>query len=416
MAIIKAFRGFRPAVELADKVVTKPYDSYSQDQIRRILADNPQSFLHVIQPDFVDKKRTRPNTIARFKKSKQRFLEFTELGTLVQDKEPSLYVYTQTIEGRDHTGIIGCAAVDDYMTNVIRKHENTLTDREEVLKNYLKECDINAEPVCLTYRPVKAIKDITEAIQQTQPDYDFITTDKIRHQLWKVSSAEQVHQIVTEFSRIPFIYIADGHHRTSSSVLFAQEQRAQNPNYTGEEAFNYFMAIYFPDDELQIYEFNRLVKDLNNQTPNELLDHLAQDFEVEKKYLVPFKPEHEQQFGLYLDKCWYSLTLKKEVFVTPGIVPSLDVSILYDHILAPFLGVKDLKTDGRVGFLSGARGTNELMRLVDSGKYSCAFTLFPVKGAQFYAISDTGKIMPPKSTWIAPKLRSGMVVYSLGES
>lgn len=415
MAIIKAFKGYRPPAAIADKVVTKPYDSYSQDQIRRILADNPKSFLHVIQPDFSDKKRTKANTPARFKKSKQRFVEFTEQDILVQDDTPSLYIYCQTIEGHDHTGIIGCAAADDYLENVIRKHENTLTDREETLKNYLKECDINAEPICLTYRPVKAIKDLTENIKQGKPDFDFETPDKIRHQLWKVSNSEQLQHIITEFSRIPFIYIADGHHRTASSVLLAQELRAQKPNYTGEEAFNYFMAIYFPDDELKIYEFNRLVKDLNGQTPEELLGKLSQDFTIEKKYLNPYKPEHEQQFGIYLNKCWYSLTLKKEVFVTPGIVPSLDVSILYDHILAPLLGVKDLKTDSRVGFLSGARGTGELMRLVDSGKYSCAFTLFPVKGAQFYAISDTGKIMPPKSTWIAPKLRSGMVVYSLSQ-
>ncbi len=415
MAIIKAFRGLRPPAEIADKVVTKPYDSYSYDQIRRILADNAKSFLHVIQPDFADKKRTKPNSLARFKKSKQRFVEFTQQGILKQDDSPSLYIYCQTIEGRDHTGIIGCASVDDYENKIIRKHENTLTDREEVLKNYLKECDINAEPVCLTYRPVKTIKDLTESIKQHKPDFDFETVDKIKHRLWKVSDEEQVHQIVTEFSRIPFIYIADGHHRTTSSVLLAQELREQNPDYTGDEAFNYFMAIYFPDDELKIYEFNRLVKDLDGQSPEELLERLSYDFEVEKKYLAPFKPKGEKQFGLYLNKCWYSLTLKKHVFVTPGIVPSLDVSILYDHILAPLLGVKDLKTDSRVGFLSGARGTGELMRLVDSGKYSCAFTLFPVKGAQFYAISDTGKIMPPKSTWIAPKLRSGMVVYSLSQ-
>lgn len=415
MAIIKAFKGFRPPAEIADKVATKPYDTYTPDQIRRILADNPQSFLHVIQPDFADKKRTKPNTVARFRKSKQRFLEFAEQNILVQDEVPSLYIYCQTIEGEDHTGIIGCASVDDYLENVIRKHENTLTDREETLKNYLKECDINAEPICLTYRPVKAIKDLTESIKQGKPNFDFETADKIRHRLWQVSDTAQVQHIVTEFSRIPFIYIGDGHHRTASSVLLAQELREQNPNYTGEEAFNYFMAIYFPDDELKIYEFNRLVKDLNAQTPEAFLQRLSQDFEVEKKYLNPFKPEEAQQFGLYLNKCWYSLTLKSDVLVTPGIVPSLDVSILYDHILAPLLGVKDLKTDSRVGFLSGARGANELMRLVDSGKYSCAFTLFPVKGAQFYAISDTGKIMPPKSTYIVPKLRSGMVVYSLSE-
>ena len=415
MAIIKAFKGFRPPAKVADKVVTKPYDAYSQDQILSTLADNSQSFLHVIQPDFLDKKRTKPNTVARFKKSKQRFLDFVEKDVFVQDSEASLYIYTQTIDGIDHTGIIGCAAVDDYLTNVIRKHENTLTDREETLKNYLKECDINAEPVCLTYRPVKAIKDLTESIQKTPPDYDFITADNIKHRLWNVSRPEEIHQIVTEFSRIPFIYIADGHHRTSSSVLFAQEQRERNPDYTGEEAYNYFMGIYFPDDELIIYEFNRLVKDLNGQTPEKFIESLSQDFIIEKKNKTPFKPAKEQEFGLYMDGCWYSLALKKDVFVTPGIVPSLDVSILYDHILAPCLGIKDLKTDNRVGFLSGAKGFNELMNLVDSGKYSCAFTLFPVKGDQFYAISDTGKIMPPKSTWIAPKLRSGMVVYSLGE-
>ena len=218
-----------------------------------------------------------------------------------------------------------------------------------------------------------------------------------------------------EFEKIPFIYIADGHHRTTSSVLLAEELRLQNPNYDGNEAFNYFMAIYFPDDELKIYEYNRLIKDLNSQTSEEILEKLAGDFTIEKKYLVPFKPEHSRQFGLYLNKCWYSLSLKSDVLVTPGLVPSLDVSILYDHILAPLLGIMDLRTDNRVGFLSGVKGSNELMRLVDSGKYACAFTLFPVQGVQLYAISDSGKIMPPKSTWIEPKLRSGLVVYSLSD-
>lgn len=413
MAIIKPFKGITPTIDNAPSVVSRPFDFYSKEQIEIILENDPLSFLHVIVPEHRDENKSEPNSVELFRKSKAQFNNFIEKGILVQDSKPSLYVYRQIIQDKSHTGIIGCASVEDYNSNIIRKHEHTITEREEILKNYLRVCDINAEPVCMTYRDSSEIDTITEKLTTKEPDFNFITADSIRHQIWKINSENDLSNIVSAFSKIQTIYIADGHHRCASSALLAEEMKAQNPKHTGEEAYNYFMAIYFPDNELRICEYNRLVKNLNGISTEDLLSELAKNFTIEDKGKEIVKPASPQVFSLYINQNWYLLELKDKTLNKGNPVKSLDVSILNELILQPLLGIEDQRTDKRIGFISGTKGVTELIKKVDSGKWEAAFKLFPVQGKQLYEIADGGFFMPPKSTWIEPKLRSGMIVYSL---
>lgn len=413
MAIIKPFRGITPTAENIAQVVTRPFDFYSREQRSVILDENPTSFLHVIVPEHKSDIKSEPNSLELFRKSKARFQTFLNKNILVQDNTESLYVYTQVISGKSHTGIIGCASVEDYKSNVIRKHEHTITEREETLKNYLRVCDINAEPVCMTYRPSPVIAKLTNEITTRKPDFNFITADSIRHKLWKINAKDEVEKIVAAFAAISNIYIADGHHRCSSSALLAEEMKSENPNHNGNEAYNYFMAIYFPDDELQICEFNRIVRDLNGLSIERFTEILSENFKVKATGSNVIKPIQAKHFGMYLEKTWYSLELRDKMLNENHPVKSLDVSILTELILTPVLGIEDQRTDKRIGFVSGTKGVEELIRKVDSGAYKVAFTLFPVQGAEFYRIADGGYFMPPKSTYIEPKLRSGLVIYSL---
>ncbi len=413
MAIIKPFKGITATSENVAQVVTRPYDFYSKEQRSVILDENPSSFLHVIVPEHRSDIKSEPNSPDLFRKSKSRFDTFLYKKILVQDSAESLYVYTQVIKGISHTGIIGCASVEDYKNNVIRKHEHTITEREETLKNYLRVCDINAEPVCMTYRPSKAIADLTADITTRKPDFNFITADSIRHKLWKIKDVKEVEKITAAFAAIPSIYIADGHHRCSSSALLAEEMKSENSNHTGEEAYNFFMAIYFPDNELQICEFNRVVKDLNGLSAERFTEKLSENFKVKITGSDVAKPTEAKHFGMYLEQTWYALELRDKTLNEDNPVKSLDVSILTDLILTPVLGIADQRTDKRIGFVSGTKGVEELVRKVDSGAWKVAFTLYPVQGEQFYNIADGGYFMPPKSTYIEPKLRSGLVVYDL---
>ena len=413
MAIIKPFKGITPTAENVARVVSRPFDFYSKEQRSVILDENPISFLHIIVPEHKSDIKSEPNSPDLFRKSKSRFKTFLDKKILVQDAEPSLYVYTQVISGKSHTGIIGCASVEDYKNNVIRKHEHTITEREETLKNYLRVCDINAEPICMTYRPSPEIAAITDDITTRKPDFNFITADSIRHKLWKINIENEVAQITAAFAAIPAIYIADGHHRSASSALLAEELKAENPNHTGNEAYNYFMAIYFPDNELQICEFNRIVKDLNGMNTERFLEKLSENFKVKATGTEVVKPKSQKQFGMYLEQNWYLLELRNKLLNESNPVKSLDVSLLTELILSPVLGIQDQRTDKRIGFISGTKGVEELIRKVDSGNWKIAFTLFPVQGEQFYTIADGGYFMPPKSTYIEPKLRSGLVVYAL---
>ena len=413
MAVIKPFKGITPTAENASQVVSRPFDFYSKEQREVILDENPISFLHIIVPEHKSIFKSEPNSDELFRKSKSMFENFLDQKILVQDAQPSLYVYTQVIKGKSHTGIIGCASVEDYKNNVIRKHEHTITEREEILKNYLKVCDINAEPICMTYRQSSEIESITDEITERKPEFNFITADGIRHKLWKINKEKEVERITDSFARIPNIYIADGHHRCASSALLAEEMKAKNPHHTGQEVYNYFMAIFFPDNELEICEYNRIVKDLNGLNVQRFTEKVSENFKVKPKGKEEVKPEKPKEFGLYLEHNWYLLELRNRKLNEGNPVKSLDVSILTELILSPILGIEDQRTDKRIGFVSGIKGVAELMRRVDSGNWGIAFTLFPVQGEQFYKIADGGFFMPPKSTWIEPKLRSGLVVYDL---
>jgi uncharacterized protein (DUF1015 family) len=413
MARVKPFRGLHPTPDNAEKVVSRSYDSYSKKEIRTVLKENELSFLNVIKPDVKLGKRHPANSAELFQQSKQVFEQLVEAGAFTQDAESSYYVYTQHIGKMNFTGIIGCASVEDYDAGVIRIHEQTIASREAVLRDYLDVVKINAEPVCFTYPRNGSLELLTEIVKQNPPLLSFQTDDGKQHQLWKVSDEEWTTKFSEKFGLLKHIYIADGHHRSASSVLLAHDKWVKSDRITGNEPWNHFLGIFFPDDQLKIYEFNRVVKDLGNKGVTQFLEELEQDFEVYDKEQIPIKPEQSGHFGMCLGDQWYKLVYKGRR--SSETVASLDVSILSDKILKPLLGISDLRNDQRISFVPGTKGPQELERLVSTGKFNIAFSLFPVKGEQFYAISDQGKTMPPKSTYVVPKLLSGLVVYSLAD-
>lgn len=410
MTVIKPFKGIRPAKDKVHLVASRSVDGYKPAELSAKLAENPYTFLHIIKPKVGDK--IKPGSLEYLKRIKLNYEEFLKEEILINDEEAAFYVYTQIKEGISFTGIIGCASIDDYLTGVIKIHEQTLTNKEEKLKDYLKVCDFNAEPVCLTYPADPTIDFIISGQVHNEPIYDFTTTDKVRHKLWKITEETAVNGITERFKNIPHIYIADGHHRSASSALLGKERRIQKPDFTGDEPFNYFLGIFFPDDQLKIYDFNRVVKDLNGLSAEEFLEKLSSRFSIEQKKEV-YRPEQLHNFSMYLDGSWYSLNLKEGSLDAEDPVATLDASILSEYILSPILDIHDLKTDNRIGFVAGIKGMKELQDQVDSGKMKVAFGLYPVSMEQLKKIADSGSIMPPKSTWIEPKLRSALVIYSL---
>jgi uncharacterized protein (DUF1015 family) len=411
MAKVRPFRGIHPKPQLAEKVVSRSYDSYSGKQIKDILKTNPQSFLNVIRPEVLLGKRHPVNSPKLFAQSKQVFEQLFEAGVFVTDDIPSFYVYTQHIGKQSFTGIMGCASVEDYDSGVIRIHEQTIASREKILRDYLAVCDINAEPVCFTYPRNGSLELLSEIVRQNPPLLDFEDDEGKKHQLWKVSEPEWVDKFSEKLGALKHIYIADGHHRSASSVLLAHDKWLQSERVTGDEPWNYFLGIFFPDDQLKIYEYNRVVKDLGDKGVSQFLEELSHDFEIYFKEQIPIKPEQQGHFGMCLGGFWYKLVYKQRR--STEVVAALDVSILSSKILAPLLGIRDLRNDTRISFVPGTKGPLELERMVNTGKYDVAFSLFPVRGEEFYAISDQGKTMPPKSTYVVPKLLSGLLVYSL---
>lgn len=413
MARVKPFRGIHPRPDNAVNVVSRPYDSYSKKQMREILDVNQESFLNVIKPEVITGKKSKPNSPELFQQSKQVYNQLVAKGVFIQDDKPSYYVYTQHIGKMNFTGILGCAAVEDYDNGTIRIHEQTIASRENTLKDYLDVVEVNAEPVCFTYPRNGSLELLTEIVKQNPPLLDFADDEGKKHQLWKVDDAEWTAKFSEKLALLQHIYIADGHHRSASSVLLAHDRWVKADKVDGTEPWNHFLGIFFPDDHLKIYEFNRIVKDLGNQGVSQLLEELSKDFEVYFKEQIPIKPEQPGHFGMCLGDHWYKLVYKGRR--SSEVVAGLDVSILSDKILGPLLGIRDLRNDDRIGFVPGTKGPQELERLVNTGKYSVAFSLFPVSGEEFYAISDQGKTMPPKSTYVVPKLLSGLVIYSLQE-
>jgi len=411
MANVRPFRGIHPRPDIAAKAVSRPYDTYSKKQINDILTSNGASFLHVIRPDVLTGVKYPANSPQLFAQSKWVYEQLYSKGVFQQDEKASFYVYTQHIGKLNFTGIIGCASVEDYDTGVIRIHEQTIASREKILKEYLAVCDINAEPVCFTYPRTGSLELLTEIVKQNPPFIEFTDDENKVHQLWRVDEPEWTAKFTEKLGLLDNIYIADGHHRSASSVLLAHEKWIESGKISGNEPWNYFLGIYFPDDQLKIYEFNRVVKDLGQKGVSEFLEELSKDFEVHFKEQIPIKPEQQGHFGMCLGGIWYKLVYKGRR--SSETVASLDVSILSDKILKPLLGITDLRNDDRINFVPGTKGPQELERLVNTGKYNVAFSLYPVSGEQFYAISDQGKTMPPKSTYVVPKLLSGLVIYSL---
>jgi uncharacterized protein (DUF1015 family) len=416
MAKIIPFKAIRPENDKVHLVASRSVDGYNASELRDKLSQNPFSFLHIINPDFEDGSRTRPGSKERLQKVKKRFKNFLNANVFMRDSVACYYLYRQVKGDNTFIGIIGCTSIDDYLGGVIKIHEQTITQREEKLKDYLEVCEFNAEPVLFCYPDDEKINALVEDVMSYRSDYDFTTTDRVRHTLWVINKTKSIKLLLEQFAKIPAVYIADGHHRSASAALLGKLRRSRDPKFTGNEAYNYYLGVFFPESQLRIYDYNRVVKDLNGLSAKDFLEKIKKSFEVKEVSADLFKPTRKHEFSMYLDKKWYSLSARDGVYKADSPVGSLDASILTDHVLSPILDIHDLKTDKRISFVPGIKGPEALKAVVDEGKAAVAFGLFPVTMAHLKWIADTNNIMPPKSTWVEPKMRSGLVIYSLEEN
>ncbi len=369
MATIIPFKGIRPTRDKAHLVASRSVDGYSATELLEKLKSNPYAFLHIVNPDFRNGEKTKSGSEERLQKVKSTYLEFVKEKIFTSDIQPSYYIYQQHKDDDIYTGIIGCTSIDDYFNGVIKIHEQTLTEREEKLKHYLEVCDFNAEPVLFSYPDDKVIDELTLKLIRKEPLYDFSTTDKVHHKLWIVDNSEQITKIQEQFSKIPAIYIADGHHRSASSALLGKSRREKNPDYTGKEPYNFYLGVFFPESQLKIVDFNRVVKDLNGLSLSHFMDKLSDKFIITEKGTAIYKPLKKHNFSMYLEGKWYSLDAKKEIIHPEDPVGSLDAFILTEHLLSPILDIHDLKTDKRIGFVSGIKGMEELQNQVGNQKF-----------------------------------------------
>lgn len=412
MATVLPFKALRPANDKVHLVASRSLDLYNRSDLRDKLAGNPFTFLHVINPDYDDGIRTKPGSKERLTKVKQKFKDFVNDKILKRDEKPAYYIYRQIKGSFEYIGIIACTSIDDYMNGVIKIHEQTITTREEKLKEYLEVCEFNAEPVLFCYPNDAVLDQLILDISQSSPDYDFTTTDKIQHTLWVVKDSDKINTISKQFKGIPSIYIADGHHRSASSALLGKILRQSKKAFTGKEAFNYYLGIFFAETQLKIFEYNRLVKDVTDVNLYDLLKELKLKFEVNEVKTAMYSPTQKHELSMYIEGKWYSLKAKEGTYNSEDAVGSLDASILSEHILAPLFGIYDLKTDKRIAFVPGIKGAEALKDSVDEGRADVAFGLYPVTMDHLKWIADTNNIMPPKSTWVEPKMRSGLVIYT----
>ena len=414
MAILKAFKGLRPPVEIAQQLASRPYDVLNSAEARIEADGNPYSLLHIIKPEIDLPVEIDEHDEQVYNKAIENFTKFKKEGWLRQDGEDYLYIYAQTMNGKTQYGIVGCAAVEDYMNGVIKKHELTRKDKEEDRMKHVRITNANMEPVFFTYPPVAAIDDIVKKhVESNQPEYDFTADDGFGHHFWVIKDKNTIKQLTELFSKIPYTYVADGHHRTAAAALVGAEQRKANPNHTGNEEYNFFLAVHFPSDQLTIIDYNRVVKDLNGLSPDEFMRKLENAFTIEEKGSEIYKPNALHNFSMYIGGKWYSLTAKKGNYNDADPIGVLDVTVFSDLVLDQILNIKDLRTSNRIDFVGGIRGLNELKRRVDNGEMAAAFALYAVSMQQLIDIADSGNIMPPKTTWFEPKLRSGLAVHSL---
>lgn len=414
MAIIKPFRGVRPPQDLVEQVESRPYDVLNSEEARAECAGNEKSLYHIIKPEIDFPEGTDEHDPRVYDKAVENFVKFQEKGWLVQDEQENYYIYAQTMNGKTQYGLVVCAYVEDYLNGVIKKHELTRRDKEEDRMKHVRVNNANIEPVFFAYPDNAVLDQIVAKYTATKPEYDFIApVDGFGHQFWIIDQKEDQEAITAEFAKMPALYIADGHHRSAAAALVGAEKARQNPNHRGDEEYNYFMAVCFPANQLTIIDYNRVVKDLNGLTADEFLSKVAENFEVECKGEEIYKPACLHNFSLYLEGKWYSLTAKPGTYDDHDPIGVLDVSVSSRLILDQILGIKDLRSDKRIDFVGGIRGLGELKKRVDSGEMKVALALYPVSMKQLMDIADTGNIMPPKTTWFEPKLRSGLVIHKL---
>lgn len=414
MAVIKPFKGIRPPRQLVEKVASRPYDVLNSEEARSEANGNPMSLYHIIKPEIDFEPGTDEHDEKVYRKAVENFTAFKKNGWLVQDEQEHYYVYAQTMNGKTQYGLVVCASVEDYMKGNIKKHELTRKDKEEDRMKHVRINNANIEPVFFAYPHQEELDEIVATIIKNEPEYDFIAPgDGFGHQFWVITNEKTILRITELFSGIPSLYIADGHHRSAAAALVGDEKRKANPNHTGEEEYNYFMAVCFPDNQLNIIDYNRLVKDLNGLNDTEFLQLLEKNFDLEEMGTSVYTPNKLHNFSLYLSGKWYSLTAKEGTYNDNDPIGVLDVTISSNLILDEILGISDLRTDKRIDFVGGIRGLGELKRRVDSGEMKVALALYPVSMQQLIDIADTGNIMPPKTTWFEPKLRSGLVIHEL---
>lgn len=413
MAKVKPFKGVRPPRELVEEVASRPYDVLNSEEARKEAEGNEKSLYHIIKPEIDFAPGFDEHDPAVYDKAVENFRKFQEKGWLVQDAKENYYIYAQTMDGRTQYGFVVAAWVPDYMEGRIKKHELTRRDKEEDRMKHVRCNNANIEPVFFAFPDNERLEQIIREVSAGKPEYDFVAPDGFGHTLWVIDNPETIAEITAEFEKIPSLYIADGHHRSAAAALVGNEKAKQNPNHRGDEEYNYFMAVAFPASHLKIIDYNRVVRDLNGLTPEEFLARIAENFEVKDMGTEIYHPTGLHNFSLYLGGHWYSLTAKPGTYNDSDPIGVLDVTVSSDLILRDILGITDLRSDKRIDFVGGIRGLEELKRRVDSGEMAMALALYPVTMDQLIDIADTGNIMPPKTTWFEPKLRSGLVIHKL---
>ena len=416
MAIVKPFRGLRPPRALAKDLACLPYDVMNADEARKMAKGKECSLLHITRSEIDLPADIDIHSDQVYEKSVANFAAWQKNGWLVQDPEPHYYIYAQTMKGRTQYGIAACAAVSDYLDGIIKKHELTRPDKEQDRMVHVRVNNANIEPVFFTYPAVAEIDEIVNKITSDEkPEYDFVADDGFGHHFWVIKDQKTNKRIEKLFAeKVPYTYVADGHHRTAAAALVGKEKQDNNPLHNGKEEYNFFLAVHFPANQLQIIDYNRTIRDLNGLTKEQLLTRLECGFVIEEKGARTYKPKKLHNFAMYLDGIWYSLTAKPGTYNDNDPIGVLDVTILTNQILSPILDIQDLRRSKRIDFIGGIRGLRELKKRVDSGEMKVAFALYPVSMNQLITIADSGNIMPPKSTWFEPKLRSGLVIHLLG--
>ncbi|MBI4535372.1 MAG: DUF1015 domain-containing protein [Ignavibacteriae bacterium] len=412
MATFRPFRAVRPLPKHAAAVASKPYDVLTSEEARAEAGENPLSFLHVGKPEIDLPANTNPYDASVYLKGKENLEKLISNRILRQDQNPSFYVYAQTIGEHVQHGIAGCVSVEEYRNNTIRKHELTRPDKEDDRTKHILATNAHTGPIFMTYHAEPGIDDVVDQIILGAPEYDFVASDGVRHELWTISNEEIIRSITDLFRLVDCLYIADGHHRAAAAARAAQKLAASNSRHSGTEEYNYFLAVLFPHNQPRILEYNRIVKDLNGKSMEEFLDEIREKFDVRRR-TTPVIPTTRGEYGMYLEGNWYRVTATPRILNAKDLIERLDVSILQNHLLGPILGIDDPRMNKRVDFVGGIRGVKALQQRVDSGEMAVAFTLYPTSMQELIALSDAGKIMPPKSTWFEPKLRDGVVVHML---